>query len=160
APRPARVQLGPQPGCLLSRDPLGQGAGLEFDLQQIGALLGPVGALFGPLGPLVCIFELLAQPLDRVLKRAYLWIARSVCQLGISHAGRAIANRDRCHEMVPLRAPGRGADTVTAGEAAGRLYAGRDPVASQTVGGPPSITRRAGWMAASGTLKATTGWVR
>ena len=31
---------------------------------------------------------------------------------------------------------------------------------SQTLGGPPSITRRAGWPAASGTLNAMTGCVR
>src|SRR5215469_11205068 len=31
---------------------------------------------------------------------------------------------------------------------------------SQTLCGPPSITRSAGWLVASGTLYATTGWAR
>ena len=31
---------------------------------------------------------------------------------------------------------------------------------TQMLCGPPSITRRAGWMGASGTLYATTGWVK
>src|SRR5206468_2449369 len=36
----------------------------------------------------------------------------------------------------------------------------REGYRTQTLCGPPSITRRAGWVAACGTLYATTGWVR
>jgi hypothetical protein len=53
APSLSRVLLGAQPGSLIAGDPLGQGADLELDLQQIGAL-------FGTIGPLICIFELIA----------------------------------------------------------------------------------------------------